>query len=103
MQLLTEELRGQLPRLYEQENLPDPTIYAKFFTPDASWTWYVAEGEEIEDDFKFFGFVVGLASEWGYFLLSELQSVRRGLGLAVECDLSYTAQLFSQVREVERI
>jgi hypothetical protein len=103
MQLLTEELRAQLPRLYEQDSLPDPTVYAKFFTPDANWTWYVAEGEEIEGDFKFFGFVVGLASEWGYFLLSELQSIRGRLRLPIERDLYFTPQPFSQVRNVEGI
>jgi len=38
----------------------------------------------------FFGFVVGLESEFGYFLLSELGSVRSPLfGLPVERDLSF--------------
>lgn len=103
MQLLTTELRAQLPRLYEQENIPDPTIYAKFFTPDSNWTWYVTEGEEAGEDFRFFGFVVGLEKEWGYFVLSELLSVRGGLGLPIERDLYFEPRPFSQVREVEAI
>ena len=103
MQLLTTELRAQLPRLYEQENIADPTIYAKFFTPDSSWTWYVTEGEEDGGDFRFFGFVVGLEKEWGYFVLSELLSVRGGLGLPIERDLYFEPRPFSQVREVELI
>ena len=45
MQLLTEELRAQLPKLYSQENIPDPIVHLKFFTPDSNWTWYVTEGE----------------------------------------------------------
>ena len=52
-------------------------------------TWYVTEGSEQEGDFLFFGFVVGLESEFGYFLLSELESVRTQLGLAAERDLSF--------------
>ena len=103
MQLLTTELRAQLPRLYEQENIPDPTIYAKFFTPDSSWTWYVTEGEEDGGDFRFFGFVVGLEREWGYFLLSELLSARGGLGLPIERDVYFEPRPFSQVREVESV
>ena len=65
-------------------------VYAKFFLPGAGWTWYVTEGEEKEGDFLFFGFVVGLDSEFGYFLLSELESVHRPLGLAVERDIAFT-------------
>jgi len=67
MKLLTTELRAQFPRLYQQENIPDPTIYAKFFTPDANWTSYVTEGDADDSDSRFFGFVVGLEKEWGYF------------------------------------
>ena len=44
----------------------------KFFTPDSSWTWYASEfnGDDI-----FFGFVIGFEPEFGYFSLSELESV----------------------------
>ena len=48
-------------------------MYAKFFLPGTGWTWYVTEGSQQEGDFLFFGFVVGLESEFGYFLLSELE------------------------------
>ncbi len=33
MELLTEELRQQLPPLHGQENDPDPVVYIKFFHP----------------------------------------------------------------------
>jgi hypothetical protein len=89
MKLLTEELRSKLTRLYSQEAEDDPNVYAKFFLPGTAWTWYVTEGEEQEGDFRFFGFVVGLESEFGYFLLSELESVTTPLGLHVERDLAF--------------
>jgi hypothetical protein len=89
MKLLTDELRSRLPRLYSQEAEADPMIYAKFFLPGTGWTWYVTEGQEQEGDFLFFGFVVGLESEFGYFLLSELESVTTELGLHVERDLAF--------------
>ena len=90
MKLLTDDLRARLPRLYSQEAAEEPIVYAKFFLPGTVWTWYVTEGEEQEGDFLFFGFVVGLESEFGYFLLSELESVRSPLlGLPVERDLTF--------------
>ena len=90
MKLLTEDLRARLPRLYSQEAEAAQMVYAKFFLPGTGWTWYVTEGQEQDGDFLFFGFVVGLESEFGYFLLSELESVRSPLGgLSVERDLSF--------------
>src|SRR5215470_1698629 len=89
MKLLTDELRAQLPPLCSQEAADEPKVYAKFFLPGTDWAWYVTEGQEQEGDFLFFGFVVGLESEFGYFLLSELESVRSPLGLAVERDLHF--------------
>ena len=89
MKLLTDELRQRLPPLYSQEAEAAPVAFAKFFMPGTGWTWYVTEGGEQEGDFLFFGFVVGLESEFGYFLLSELESLTNPLGLHVERDLSF--------------
>ncbi len=96
MKLMTQELRRTIPALYTTENEIDPTVHAKFFTPDAQWTWYVMEfdGEDL-----FFGLVVGLETELGYFSLSELESVRGPLGLPIERDLYFTPKLLSAVRE----
>jgi hypothetical protein len=89
MKLLNAELRHRLPPLYSQEAEAEPTVYAKFFMPGTGWSWYVTEGGEQDGDFLFFGFVVGFESEFGYFLLSELESVTNPLGLHVERDLSF--------------
>lgn len=103
MKLLTAELCEKLPRLYSQEHVADPIVYAKFFTPDSNWTWFVTEGEAVEfwdeddTDFRFFGFVVGFEKEWGYFLLSELEAARGPLGLAIERDLNFRARPVSEV------
>ena len=99
MELLPAELRKSLPPLYSQEKSKDPTVHIKFFTPDSQW--YVTEGSEDDDDFLFFGYVVGMEKEWGYFLLSELTSARGPLGLAIERDLSFTPTLFSKVKELQ--
>ena len=89
MNLLTPTLRRQLPPLYTNENTPAGQVIAivKFFTPDANWTWYACEfdGEDL-----FYGFVVGLEAEWGYFALSELETLRGPRNWFVERDLHFT-------------
>jgi hypothetical protein len=98
MELLPSELRARLPPLYSQESVSDPIVHIKFFTPDSNWTWYVTEGSPEGEDFIFFGYVIGLEKEWGYFALSELASARGPLGLAVERDLYFQAKPFGQIQ-----
>lgn len=95
MELLTPELRAKLPKLYSQERRSDPTVHLKFFFPAGNWTWFVTEGEPDGDDFIFFGFVIGHEEEWGYFSLSELESIDVH-GLRVERDLYFEPSNFKQ-------
>lgn len=77
MQLMTKEIREKLPPLYAQDGLGGKAVvYAKWFTPDSGWTWLATEGSPEGDDFIFFGLVIGLEKELGYFTLSELERVR---------------------------
>lgn len=101
MVLLTQELRAQLPGIYAQAETPDPMVYAKFFTPDAGWTWFATEGQEDEDDFTFFGFVKGQCLELGYFSLKELLSVRGPMQLPIERDLHFIPAPWSEVKQRE--
>ncbi len=101
MKLLTQELRQLLPPLYSQEHTDPAFVHVKFFTPDAQWTWYVTEGSRQEDDFIFFGYVIGLESEWGYFSLCELESVRGPLGLSIERDIYFEPGPFPEVMKRE--
>jgi hypothetical protein len=48
MKLLTNAIRKKLPALYSQEQVEDPAVWVKFFTPDASWTWYATEGSPVD-------------------------------------------------------
>lgn len=88
----------KIPPLYASENISDPLCLVKLFTPDSSWTWYVIEIDENKEEC--FGYVVGHESELGYFNMSEIESVKGALGLAVERDLHFTPTLLSKVREV---
>ena len=104
MKLLTQEVIKQLPQLYSTENIPDPTVQVKFFTPDSSWTWYIIEGSEQENgDWLFFTYVVGLESEYGYVLLSELETARGPLGLKIERDLYFNPTPMSKITNKKRV
>ena len=88
MTLLPKAIEAKLPPLYSNDGLGKEAIaQVKFFTPDASWTWYATEYDPIER--VFFGLVDGFEKELGYFSLDELQSVRGPLGLAIERDLYF--------------
>jgi len=96
MMLLTKQLRQQLPPLYSQENVADPLVIAKFFTPDAQWTWYAIEfdGKDL-----FLGYVIGPFPELGYFSLRELEAIRGHLGLPVERDRFFRPCRLSEVQK----
>ena len=94
--LLNEDLRKALPKLREQAEVKDPIVYAAFVFVASGWVWFVTEGERrSDDDFIFFGYVIGFESEWGYFALSELEEVNVR-GLRVERDLTFEPKLFSK-------
>jgi len=64
------------------------------FAPDAGWTWY-ATGFDGQD--TFFGLAEGQEKALGYFSLSELESVRGPMGLAVERDLHFQPQTLEEI------
>ena len=68
----------------------------KFFTPDSSWSWY---GSEFDGEDIFFGLVIGFVAEFGYFSLSELESVRGPLGLPIERDEHFEPKSLKELRD----
>lgn len=95
MKLLTEKIKKALPALgttvgREFWGGGEQCFVCKFFDPCGAWTWYVLEGEETEEgDWRFYGLVDGCEKEWGYFMLSELESVKGPLGLGIERDIHF--------------
>jgi hypothetical protein len=60
MELLTDELRRQLPSIRKLHNPADEDrcmIYARFFTLRTGVAFYVAEGEARQSDYLFWGLV----------------------------------------------
>lgn len=91
------------PDIYSTESIPlwAKTIHAHFFLGSADW--YIAELDH--DDFRTaFGYVnLGDrdSAEWGYFSLSELDSIQvrhpAGFRLLVERDLLWVPKPFDQI------
>lgn len=110
--LLDKETRAKLPDLYSNEEKGlDALAQVKFFLPGGSWTWYASEGSPVDEDgyydtgkekvdFIFFGLVDGLELEFGYFALSELESVRSQLGLPIERDLDFEPTTLRELKEM---
>ena len=79
MKLMTKDLETRFESfpLYSQESKGfDATVAVKYFNPFGAGTWLITEGEKQADgDWLFFGYCHIFCWEWGYVMLSELESV----------------------------
>ena len=95
--LLSNDMRLALPALNSQAGIRDPIVYAKFRSRDSGWVWYVTEGSPQDNDFLFFGLVIGLDEEWGYFSHSELTERWPPWSFPIERDVHFKADCLSRV------
>lgn len=91
MKLLTKEIEKKLEKfpLYSQDGKGlDAKVLVKFFG-GSSATWLVTEAEKEGNNWRFFGYVnLGWGWEWGYFMYSELASLKfPPFGLGVEREI----------------
>lgn len=94
--LLPKGIQDTLPPLCSQDGKGDAAIvYAKFFHPASSWTWYATEYDP--ESRTFFGLVNGDDIELGYFGLDEFMSLMVR-GLAMERDTSWTPKPLGECR-----
>lgn len=96
-ELMPPALAAALPNLYATENTPDPTVHAKYFTPDGSATWLITEfdGGDLLFGFAYLGAHMADCAELGYMSLEELRGVRGKLGLRIERDLFFKPKSLS--------
>lgn len=72
----------------------DPRPVVKLFTPDGGATWLLSEVDPEDTDLAYGLCDLGLGSpELGHVRLTELASVRGPLGLLVERDWAFRAEL----------
>lgn len=101
MKLLTKSIEKRLKKypIGSQDGKGDDAeIIVKFFSPCGTSTWWVLEGEQADDgDWLFFGIAEIYEREYGYFRLSELQSIRLPFGLKIERDMYFDGK---KVRDI---
>jgi hypothetical protein len=94
-QLMPNNIARKIPKLYTQEDVEDPTVWVKFFSPYGRGVWYVTEFDGRD---RMFGWADLGHGELGYMSLNELQSMNRnGLPL-VERDLSWKPMPLSKAK-----
>lgn len=101
MELIPQEIKELIPKLYETEKQNDPIAYVKLFTPDANWSWFITE-ISIDKDICF-GLVISPFvgnGELGYFSLDELKSIRGKLELPIERDLWFKPTKLSNIKRI---
>jgi hypothetical protein len=95
MQLIPDNIRAELllnGAITARGIAHDPLPVVKLFTPDANATWLLTELDPKDPDIGFGLCDLGLGCpELGYVSMSELESLRGPLGLAVERDLYFKA------------
>lgn len=95
MKLITKEIENRFNEVGSQENVSDPIVIAKFFSPVGSATWYAYEYNP--EDRICFGYVTGLGeNELGYFSIEEMESVELPYGLSIERDLHFGERKLSE-------
>lgn len=88
---MTKELEKKFEKypLGSQDGLMEEAeVIVKYFNPCGAGTWLITEGEKQENgDWLFFGYCHIVEWEWGYVMLSDLDSVRLPFGLSIEREI----------------
>ena len=96
MELIPQEIKQQIPTLYETEEQNNPIAYVKLFLD--AWTWYITE-ISIDNNICF-GYVISdFGAELGYFSLDEIKSIKGSLGIEVERDTLFKPTRLSQIKK----
>jgi hypothetical protein len=103
---LTAELRKKLPALYSQEDVADPLVVVKFFSPYSGAYWLITEFDGKDSMFGWAELGPGMG-ELGYVSLREIEEAVGGTGLLrglplVERDLYFNPVPLSEAKAREQ-
>ena len=91
MKLMTKEIEKRLEKFpigSQDGKGMDAEVVVKYFNPYGAGTWLITEGVKIEGgDWELFGYCHISEWEWGYVILSELESLSMPFGLGIERDM----------------
>lgn len=102
MKLMTKELEKRFAEVGDQSEVKNPLIIAKFFSPIGGATWFASE---YDPETKIcYGYVKdlvpsenGMFDEFGYFSITELESVTLAFGLKIERDIHFDEITFDEL------
>lgn len=94
--LLTNELLLRFREVGRQD-VANPLVIAKFFSPWNDWAWFAFSYNE--ENGTFFGLIRGSFEELGYFAIEDLRGVRGPRGLRVERDLYFREKPLAEVQK----
>lgn len=107
MKMMTKKIEKELSKypLYSQDGKGDKAkVLIKYFAPWTAATWYVLEGERLDDgDYEFFGIAYIHEWEYGYFRLSQLEEIKGPWGLTIERDLYMSGYTVGQLKSIGEI
>ena len=96
MLLMTDELEKTFenyPIGSQEVKMEEADVVVKYFNPTGTGTWLITEGEKQDDgDWLLYGYCHLFEWEWGYVMLSELESVRLPFGLGIEREIHNTGK-----------
>lgn len=91
---MTKELEAKFndyPIGSQEGLLGNAKVIVKYFNPVGVGTWLITEGDKLDNgDYQMFGYChLGddELAEFGYVMLSELESIKLSFGLTIERDL----------------
>lgn len=89
MKLMTKTIEQKFQRIGSQDGKGmEAKVIVKYFNPIGAGTWLITEGTKLDNgDWELFGYCHITDWEWGYVLLSQLESIVLPLGLRIERDL----------------
>jgi len=99
--LMPSAVKSKIPRMRAQEDVDDPVVYAKFFSPYSGAVWLITEFDGNDEMFGWADLGFGMG-ELGYISLRELEnSNKQGLPL-VERDTSFRPMPLSKAKRQNR-
>lgn len=94
-QLMPKGVARKIPKLYSQDDVDDPMVYVKLFSPYSNAVWYITEYDGKD---RAFGYADLGYGELGYISIQELEGANKnGLPL-VERDLYFKPKPLSEAK-----
>ena len=101
MQSIINKLENRLPKIYATEAIAvaDKLVQIKLDSVQSGNSWYLVEGERMENDFLFWGLVKNRdGHSEQFFTLNDLASSVMSDGSKIEEDLSFKPKKLSLLR-----